>query len=49
MARRVYAWIEWSPPAMMLGETAPPHRAVPRSAGYRTGHKLRVEVDNRSA
>jgi hypothetical protein len=45
----VYAWIEEASPAMMRYETAPPQRAASRSAGYRTGQKLRVEVDNRSA
>jgi hypothetical protein len=34
---------------MMGGDNPPSHRAALRSAGYRTGQKLRVEVDNRSA
>jgi hypothetical protein len=46
---RVYAWNGEAPPAMMGGDASPSHRAASRSAGYRTGHKLVVEVDNRSA
>jgi hypothetical protein len=34
---------------MMGGDASPSHRAASRSAGYRTGQKLVVEVDNRSA
>ena len=38
-----------APPAIMRRRPPHSHRAASRSAGYRTGHKLRVEVDNRSA
>ena len=38
-----------SSPAIMAVTTSTHARAALRSAGYRTGPKLRVEVDNRSA
>jgi hypothetical protein len=46
---RVYARSGEALPAIMSGDAPPSHRAALRSAGYQTGHKLRVEVDNRSA
>jgi hypothetical protein len=46
---RVYAWNGGASPAIMRRRRHPTARAYPRSAGYRTGMKLRVEVGKRSA